>query len=388
MRILMLASTPYFSDRGCHVRIFEEARALQQRGHQVEIVAYHLGRDHGGIPVSRTPRILWYRKTSAGPSWHKPYLDVLLFFTALKAARRFRPDLIHAHLHEGAFVGAFLKPLLRVPLLFDCQGSLCGELLDHGFMRRGGLLHRVFAGLERWIVRRADAIVTSSTPTAEAMRRDHQEIAGRLTSLPDAVDTASFQPLPADDALREKLGIPSGRQVIVYLGAMSEYQGTGLLLDSLAALAARRSDFHALLMGYPEDAYLARASELGLARCVTFTGKLDYAAAARYLSLGDIAVSPKLSATEANGKLLNYLACGLPCVVFDNPVNRELLGAVGCYAVNGDVADFTAVIDHLLSDPQALAARGRAAREHAVATHSWTARIAILEQGYVKILPR
>ena len=26
----MLAPTPYFADRGCHVRIFEEARALRE----------------------------------------------------------------------------------------------------------------------------------------------------------------------------------------------------------------------------------------------------------------------------------------------------------------------------------------------------------------------
>ena len=385
MRILMLAPTPYFSDRGCHVRIFEEAQALIRRGHQVEIVAYHLGRDHGGIPVARIPRIPWYRKTSAGPSWHKPFLDLLLFVTALRAARRLRPHVIHAHLHEGAFIGALLKPFVGAPLLLDCQGSLCGELLDHGFMRRDGVLHRCFAVLERWIVRRADAIVTSSTPTAQAVHAACPEVAGRLTSLPDGVDVEVFRPMAREPALHNQLGIPVGKRVIVYLGAMSDYQGVGMLLDVLKNLAAKRHDFHALLMGYPEGDYARRAAEMGLADRVTFTGRIDYPAAPRYLALGDIAVSPKLSATEANGKLLNYLACGLPCVAFDSPVNRELLGETGVYAAYASADDFAFRVAALLDSPAEMALRSRLSRDHAVAHHPWMARIGVLEEVYKKM---
>ena len=157
----MLAPTPYFADRGCHVRIYEEARALIRLGHDVHIVTYHIGRDMPGIPTSRIPAVPWYRKLAAGPSWHKPYLDMLLLARSIAVIRRFRPDVIHAHLHEGAFVGIFLKRLFRLPLVFDCQGSLTAEMLDHGFMRQGGALHRLFRRIERFVNRRADRIVTS-----------------------------------------------------------------------------------------------------------------------------------------------------------------------------------------------------------------------------------
>ncbi len=79
----MIAPTPYFADRGCHVRIYEEARALTKLGHEVCIVTYHLGRDMPGVRVVRTPHIPWYGKLEAGPSWHKPYLDILLLWKAL-----------------------------------------------------------------------------------------------------------------------------------------------------------------------------------------------------------------------------------------------------------------------------------------------------------------
>jgi glycosyltransferase involved in cell wall biosynthesis len=368
------------------VRIYEEARALTDRGHEVVIVTYHLGRDLGDIPTVRIAKIPWYSKLAAGPSWHKLYLDVLLLYKALVVAKTFHPDIIHAHLHEGMFLAGIAKRSFGVPILFDCQGSLCGELLDHGFMNKGGLLHKVFAKLEEWITCQADHVVTSSTQTAELIKGDYPEVSNRLSSLVDAVDTDLFVPLPKDMQRLEALGIPAGKQLIVYLGAMTEYQGVDLLLAALVRLSEQRDDFHALLMGYPERGYVEKSNRLGLSEQVTFTGKMDYSAALAYLNLGDIAVSPKLSCTEANGKLLNYMACGLPTVVFDNPVNRELLGVAGCYVHDQNAAAFARAIGLLLDDPEQRADLARQARAHAVACHSWRARIATLEQVYTDLM--
>ncbi len=385
LRILMIAPTPYFSDRGCHVRIYEEAKALKARGHEVVIVTYHLGRDVDDIPVVRIPNIPWYCKLSAGPSWHKPYLDILLLYKAIVVAKQFKPDIIHAHLHEGAFLAAIAKRSLKAPLLFDCQGSLCGELLDHGFMKQDGLLHKAFARLEAWITSQADHIVTSSTPTAELIRRDFPEVARRLTPLTDAVDAEIFKPLPRDPELLQKLDLPVDKMLIVYLGAMTTYQGVDLLLDSLLLLSKERDDFHALLMGYPEKGYIEKAHEIGLADKVTFTGKINYAEAAPYLCLGDIAVSAKLSATEANGKLLNYMACGLPCIVFDNKVNRELLGEHGIYVQKQNAQTLAEALVEALEAPEVMKELSASVRDYAIQNHTWPVRIDTLIDVYYSL---
>ncbi|MBT0894781.1 glycosyltransferase family 4 protein [Geobacter hydrogenophilus] len=381
----MVAPTPFFADRGCHVRIYEEARALMACGHEVRIVTYHLGRDMAGIATNRTVRIPWYGKLSAGPSWHKPYLDILLFFTALRAARRMHPNLIHAHLHEGAFLGVFLKKLLGIPLLFDCQGSLTGELADHGFARKGSLLYRFFAGLEGWINRNADAIVTSSGAGRDDLVGKWGVPVRKVTAFMDGVDTAVFRPYPRDE-VRRRLGIAPQVPLVVFLGVLNRYQGIDLLLSAMVILKAKGSPVRFLVMGFPDEGYREKARELGVDDMVTFTGRIDYGKAPAYLSAGDLAVSPKISLTEANGKLFNYIACGLPTVVFDTPINREILGDAGVYARFGDATDLADRIEALAADAAGRERLGQMGRERAIADHSWQARGKELSEIYRRLV--
>ena len=87
--------------------------------------------------------------------------------------------------------------------------------------------------------------------------------------------------------------------------------------------------------------------------------------------MGDFALSPKISRTEANGKLLNYMACGLPTIVFDAPVNREILGATGVYAEYGSASSLAQKIQDLVQNHQLRESCARAVRERAVRKFSW-----------------
>lgn len=381
LRVLMIAPTPYFSDRGCHVRIYEEARALTGLGHEVCIVTYHLGRDMPGVRVVRTPPIPWYNKLEAGPSWHKPYLDALLLWKSLAEARSFRPHLIHAHLHEGALIGSVLKSILRIPLLFDYQGSLSGESLNHGFYRETSLMMKLFKGLERFIDRRADLIITSSDKGRQELVQEWGIAPRKVINLIDGVDTETFRPGSRGEARRE-LGIADDVKLVVYLGLFNRYQGVDLLLDAISLVKSGASDVRFLLMGFPEGEYQRKAVEMDVDDIITFTGRVDYDRASYFLSAGDLAVSPKLALTEANGKLFNFMACGLPTVVFDNQVNREILGDDGIYVEHGDTSSLADTIISTLRDGQRMGLLSKQVRERAIRMHSWSARSRLLESVY------
>lgn len=381
----MLAPTPYFADRGCHVRIYEEARALRSQGHDVRIVTYHLGRDMPGIPTLRIPRIPWYSRLEAGPSLHKLYLDLLLFFKAAFLIPEFRPDLIHAHLHEGAFIGFFLKKLSGLPLVLDYQGSLTGECIDHGFFGPTSRTAGIFRSIERMINGFADRIITSSSAGTDELVNNWGVQPQCVAPLIDAVDTEVFCPRPQHEG-RVALGLSPDTFVVAYLGILSRYQGTDLLLDCIELLKHDGIKAQFLIMGFPDERYRIEADSRGLSEMIHFTGKVDYADAPLMLSAADIAVTPKLSPTEANGKIFNYMACGLPVVAFDTPVNREVLGDTGIYARYGDAPDLASKIATLAADSESRAILSEQVRNKALRDHSWETRGKLLCEFYQALI--
>lgn len=381
LRVLVVAPTPFFGDRGCHVRIYEEVRGLQARGVEVRVATYPTGRDIDGLAITRARPWFGVEAGALGPTWGRPLLDLSLLAACRRVVRAFRPHLIHGHLHEGIAIGAVLCAGHGLPLVADLQGSLTEELADHRFIPERGALRGLVSFAERWLVRRPDRIVTSSSHGASLLRAQGVD-AGRIAALPDGVDVGDFRPCPPDPDLRRQLGLEHGR-VVVFLGVLTDYQGVDLLLDAVPAVMRRCPDARFLVMGYPNERHyrqLARAR--GIEAAVTFTGRVPYERAPRWLNLGDVAVSPKRSRTEANGKLLNYMACGLPVVATDTPVNRELLGDAGVYAAVGDAAALAGRLVDMLSNPEGARERGAALRMRAEREFAWPVLIRRLEALY------
>lgn len=377
--ILKIAPTSFFSDYGCHVRIYEETLALQALGNRVTICTYHTGNDIAALDIHRAMNTPGRSTVKVGSNIHKLYYDVLLFLEVARTAASVRPQIVHAHLHEGALLGYPVSRLLRAPLIFDFQGSLTSEMLDHNFLRRGSPLLGPLRLLERFANRLPEAVITSSQNAADMLMREFSYPASRIYTIPDCVNADRFRPRwqQSDQVsiwdIKERLGIPTDRKVVVYLGLLAEYQGIDLLLEAAAYLVhERKLPVHFLVMGFPgEDRYRCKAAQLGLSRRVTFTGRIPYLHAPDYLLLGDVAVSAKISETEGNGKLLNYMAAGLPTATFDTPVAREVLGDLGVYAKQGNPMSLARALEFLLVEDRAASEIGLRLRLKAVQDHSW-----------------
>jgi glycosyltransferase involved in cell wall biosynthesis len=381
MRVLMIAPTPFFGDRGCHVRILEEVRALRRHDVEALVATYHVGCDVAEVRTVRTPRLSWVRRLPVGFSIYRPGLDLLLLVVAARAARRFRPDVIHGHLHEGAALAVVLGRLLGRPVVADLQGSLTGELVDHRTIPVGGPLPALARAIERASVRGPARLLASSATFARELA-ERWGGGDRVVALPDGVDHEVFRPgLPVDE-LRWALRL-EGRRVVVFLGVLTQYQGVDDLIAAWPAVAAAVPNAHLLLMGYPNEArYRDIVVRAGLDGSVTVTGRIDYREAPRYLALGDVAVSPKRSVTEANGKLLNYMAAGLPTIAYDGPIAREILGEAGTFVPLGDTAALATACVTLLEDAGERKWRGEVLRERAVAVFSWSMLVDRLIEVY------
>jgi glycosyltransferase involved in cell wall biosynthesis len=392
-KILMIAPTSFFSDYGCSVRILEETRVLRRLGNKLTVCTYRNGQDSPGLDIRRTPPIPFRERYEVGSSPHKVAFDLLLFWTVLFSALRQRPDVIHAHMHEGALIGQIVGRLLRIPMIFDFQGSLTGEMMDHNFLQDDSRFYRPLRWLETKLDRLSPVILTSSHNAKQLLITEFGCRPEQVQAVPDCVDTGTFCP-PSDKeqtALLERkraLAIPPERKLVVYLGLLADYQGTDVLLGAAARLLQQRDDVHFLIMGFPSiDHYRQMAQRLDVAGHTTFTGKIPYQQARDYLALGDVAVAPKLSATEGSGKILNYMAMGLPTVTFDTPVSREYLGDLGIYASQVDPDALAHALQEALlgdADPQ----RGTKLRRLAAEAYSWDRAADTILHAYAAVCQR
>jgi len=385
--IIMVAPTPFFADRGCHVRIYEEARALQNLGNKVIIYTYHNGRDMPGIQIRRIMNIPWYKRLEAGPSYQKLYLDFLLLLKLMESNIYKEADVIHAHLHEGALLGEIYKKFKKIPLVFDFQGSLTSEVLDHNFLKGKSFTLKFIRKIEDSINSSADAIVVSSANSANLLKKELNIKKDKIFVVQDGVNVNEFKMCNDTLPLKRKLNLPLDKKIVVYLGLLNRYQGVDCLLETISYVVKKNKDVHFLIMGYPDvEKYKKIAIEKKINHNITLTGRIDYRQAPQYLSLGDVAVSPKISKTESNGKLYNYMALGLPTVVFETPVNREILGDLGIYAELGNPISLAEKLEMVLSNENLAKNFGKKLREKAVDVYSWQAAGEKLMDVYRTIL--
>ncbi|HZY44488.1 MAG TPA: glycosyltransferase family 4 protein, partial [Anaerolineae bacterium] len=231
--------------------------------------------------------------------------------------------------------------------------------------------------LENAIDRMPRAILTSSQHSAKVLLNEFNLQPDRVIPLPDCVDTEFFRPRSAADqadidSLKEQLGIPLDRSVVIYLGLLAHYQGTDHIIQAARKVIEAQPNAHFLIMGYPGHlGYQVHANQLGLGDHMTFWGRLPYEQAARYLRLGDVALAPKLSLTEGAGKILNYMACALPTIAFDMPVAREFMADRGTYADRGSADALAGCIIDLLQKPDRRSTIGQALRQRAIDRFSW-----------------
>lgn len=369
-KVLMIAPRPFFVDHGFSVQILEEYKALKQQGNDIMLCCYHLGQDIEGINISRSIYVPWYKDPLKNVSFHYLYLDFLLLLHTFKSAIKFKPDILHAHIHEGGLIGIIVGKLLSIPVVLDIQGSMLGEYKERG-LPSNALIEKMIGFVENSINNNTDGVMVEVELRKESVLADSKVDEDKVYHFKLGIDTNLFSRSARDKALLKTLNIPEDRKIIGYVGLLTPYQGIDYLLESMKLILQKRKDVHLLIMGFLNlEMYKKKSSELGLDGFVTFTGKMPYHDAPKHLSLCEIAVGPKISLEETNGKLITYMSMGLPTVVFDTPMNREYLGDLGIYAKHKDSADLARCILNLLDSEEEKTRLSKKLRERALADFS------------------
>ncbi|MDP8218921.1 MAG: glycosyltransferase family 4 protein [Candidatus Theseobacter exili] len=388
--VFHIVPSPFFANRGCHMRILGEIRALQKKGYRIIMATYHNGSDVDNLDIRRILNVPWYNKLEAGPSWQKIFLDFLLFFKCLWIYVKERPVLIHGHLHEGAFIGGLLKILSfnRIGLVFDVQGSLTSELdtfdFFHGWKK---FMRKLSVGLENLICRMPDYFVCSSASNADIIRKLGFP-KDRIHTVIDGVHSDFFNEKPPED-FRKSLGIPNDVPVVTFTGALLKAKGVDQFLDAMPHVISECPQTFFLIVGYPVEESQKAVKSMGVDKQVVFTGMVDYYKLPQYLGVSDVSVDPKVDeAGEASGKIINYMGAGLPVVCYESVNNRRFLGDNGVYATNADPKDLASKICRVIKDPEMGKCLGEANRQRVRDVFSWDASIADVDNIYQALIDK
>jgi glycosyltransferase involved in cell wall biosynthesis len=246
-----------------------------------------------------------------------------------------------------------------------------------------------FAGLNAWTFRTANvSIATNESYREVAIVRGRMRLENTFV-VRSCPDLARIRIRPPQPELKQ------GRcHLVVYLGVMAHQDGLDLLLESIAILSKLRKcdDTLFVLIGSgPELPQLkVLASEKGLDALVKFTGRLPDEDVAAYFSTAAFGVAPD-RATPMNdkstmNKILEYMAFGLPVVLYDLTEGRRSAGDAALYARNDDPEDFANKMLTLLDSASLRAELGARGRKRIEEKLNWDIEKRALLQAYATAL--
>jgi glycosyltransferase involved in cell wall biosynthesis len=261
--------------------------------------------------------------------------------------RSLRPAVVHTHGYRPDIVDAGAARRLGIPTVTTVHGFSGGDWKN-----------RLYERLQQRAFRRFDAVVAVSRPMAARLIRERVP-SERVHVVQNAWHETG---LPHDrPRARRMLGLPDDGFLVGWAGRLSAEKGPDVLLDALVHLRDLPIDASVLGQGREQASLVARAQRLGVDRHVRWHGIVPDAA--RHLAAFDVFVLS--SRTEGTPiVLLEAMAAGVPIVATGVGGVPDMLSPTEALLVPADdPVALAAAVRAVRGDPEAAAARARAARE-------------------------
>ncbi len=381
MKTLVIAPHAFYIDRGTPIDLDILLRALSTLGYTVEACVYHEGRERSypGLTIHRIQPPSFLQQIGPGFSAKKLLADVYLFMLAWRRFRKLRPDIVHAG-EEAVFFARFLKLIYGTPYVYDMDSSIAQQLVEKKPWLRP--LAWFFDACESHSIKHALAcapVCHALADLAKVRGAKHIETLHDISQLADP-------DRPAVGMLHDKLKLPKGRPILMYVGNFERYQGVDLLLEGFAAArSTHNADIDLVLAGGSEPditAYKQKAQALGITDRAHFLGRWPADKLDELLAEADILTAPRIMGINTPQKIFPYMHAGKAVLLTDLPTHTQIVSDAQVALAKPDPASFGQAIAQLAADPHKraqLAAAGKAFVEH---NHTFTAHQQRVERLY------
>lgn len=328
MKVLLLSDWYSPAVNGVVSSVKTLRRGLEAQGHDVRVLAT-------GSERATTFDGDVYRIASLGMGALYPMarLGKPLDRGVLESILGWAPDVIHSHTEFVAFVWARrIADYLGVPHVHTYHTVY--EDYTHYFSPSRKVGRAVAAKLTRKVLGGTDLVIVPTAKVETLLRRYRLPLPIRV--IPTGVDLERFTcaPEPSRSSsrpdLRQRLGVPDGTPVIVFVGRLAHEKNLAETFRHLGRL--KHLDWRFVVVGDgPEAAHVRQlGASHGIADRVVFTGGVDPEVVSDFYRIGDVFVSSSRSETQGL-TYIEALASGLPVLCRADPV----LDGVVIDGVNG-----------------------------------------------------
>ena len=305
MRVLYHHRTLGDGAEGIHIG--EMVNAFQELGHEVRVVS-----PIGEQTNVNTPKVvLLTRFKHLIPKFSYEIAEVaynLYGYDLLrKAVNFFKPDFIYDRYITFNASSILVGKQYKIPVILEVNAPLAMERIQQKDEKL--YFKRLALNFEKWISANADKTVVVSTPL-----KDYLVSVGvpesKIVVMANGVNLKKFKPMEKNKKLMRELNIHENNIVIGFVGILRPWHGIDLLLKTFYNVTKKIDNIYLLIVGEGpiKDEIEEQIRGYGLTKKVAVTGRVPHGKVPDYISLFDIAVSPKATFYASPMKILEYMA--------------------------------------------------------------------------------
>ena len=345
MKILITTDWYAPTINGVVTSVLNLQRGLTALGHEVRV-----------LTLSQSPRsycngpVTYIGAVSAGKIYPGARLRTALARGLVQDLIDWKPDIIHSQCEFSTFLAAQkISAATNAPIVHTYHTVY--EDYTHYFSPSRKWGRRAVALFTRKVVSHTAAVIAPTDKVRSILERYH--ISRPIFVVPTGIDLRQYRRVPdagRQSALRQKLGIPEGQFILLYVGRLAAEKNVEELIHHVSSLSYQNITLLLVGDGPYRRTLEALAHSLGLEQNIIFTGMVKPDEIADYYHLGNLFVSASSSETQGL-TYLEALASGLPALCRRDPC----LSGVIQNGVNGwqytDGSEFRRHVSELLSSP-------------------------------------